>query len=265
MMADRLNPRPVPAAPAWAVPMDLRRALRWFVLAGLVAGCRSVPPPVELPADTSEPALHDRVIPASCPVPSEAPTEVACPSPAEENQPLTLAAAIEYGLQNNPRLRQAVARVQAARAGETIAFAPFLPEFDGSYRYSGFNVPVLPGGSFVPASLNAGVTSFSLAEAGVQWTLYDFGRTAGHYGQAVSQTRVEDLNLLRARQTVAFEVARAAFRLLAAQAALKVREQALKQAQAILHDTRVRRDNGTADRNAVLRAEVEVSQAEEDR
>ena len=59
--------------------------------------------------------------------------------------------------------------------------------------------------------------------------------------------------LLRARQTVAFEVARAAFRLLAAQATLKVRDQALKQAQAILHDTRVRRDNGTVHIGALTR------------
>lgn len=182
---------------AWAVAMDLRRALRWFVLAGLVSGCRSVPPPVELPGETSEPAVHDRVVVCACPEPAES----VCQTPPDELKPLTLPAAIDYGLQNNPRLRQAAARVQAARAGETIAFSPFLPEFDSGFRYSGFNVPVLPGGSFVPASLNAGVTSFSLAEAGVQWTLYDFGRTAGRYGQAVSQTRVEDLSLLRARQT----------------------------------------------------------------
>jgi outer membrane protein TolC len=131
------------------------------------------------------------------------------------------------------------------------------------YRYSGFNAPVIPGGTFVPASLNAGVYAFSLAEAGVQWTLYDFGRTSGGYGQALSRARIDELTSVRARQTVAFDVARSYFELLFAQAFVRVYEQAVKQAEAVLKDTRVRLNNGTADREAVLRAEVEVTQAQE--
>ncbi len=240
-----------------------RRA--WWILC-VLCGCRSAPSQVVLPAGTSPESCRDRIVPVSCSLPAgeEAPAPRSGAS-LDEATVFTLADAIAYGLRNNPRLRQAAARVEATRAGETIAFAPFLPDFGTSYRYSGFNVPVLPGGTFVPASLNAGVNSFSLAEAGVQWTLYDFGRTAGRYGQAVSLTRVDELGLLRARQTVAFEIARAGFRLLSAQAALRVREQALKQAESILRDTRTRRENGVADREAVLRAEVEVSQAEEER
>ena len=112
-----------------------------------------------------------------------------------------------------------------------------MPQIGTSFRYSAFNEPVLPGGSFVPASLNAGVTSFIVAEAGVQWTLYDFGRTAGRYGQAVDRAQVEALALARARQTIAFEAAQAYFRLLAAQANLRVRDEALQRASAVLRDT----------------------------
>lgn len=242
----------------------LGRLLCGYLL--LLGGCRSVPSAVELPAATAPAACRERVLPVSWTTTANGDVESEPGPPAsQEATAFTVAGAIDYGLRNNPRLRQASARVDATQAGETIAFAPFLPEFATSYRYSGFNAPVLPGGTFVPASLNAGVYSFSLAEAGVQWTLYDFGRTAGRYGQAVSRTRLEQLNLLRARQTIAFEVARAAFRLLSAQAALRVREQALKQAESIFRDTRTRRENGVADNEAVLRAEVEVSQAEEER
>jgi outer membrane protein TolC len=179
------------------------------------------------------------------------------------SDPLTLADALAFALAHNPRLRELSARVDAARAGETIAFAPFLPEFGTRARYSAFTEPVIPGGAYVPASLAGGANSYSIAEAGTQWTLYDFGRTAGRYGQAVSQTRIAELQRTRGQQVVAFDVARGYFTLLQAQAVARVHHQALQQAEAILDDTRARREGGVADPEAVLRAEVEVSLARE--
>jgi outer membrane protein TolC len=135
-----------------------------------------------------------------------------------------------------------------------------LPEIGTSFRYSAFNVPVLPGGSFVPASLSSGVNSFAIAEAGVQYTLLDFGRRSGLYAQSVNQARIQELAWMRARQTIAFEAAQAYFRLLAAQVALQVREEAVLDAERILDDTKARRAGGIAERETVLRAEVELSQ-----
>lgn len=177
---------------------------------------------------------------------------------------MTLDEAISTALRNNPRLRQAAARVGGARASVDIAYAPFLPQIGTSFRYSAFTAPVLPGGSFVPASLDTGVTSFVVAEAGVQWTLYDFGRTQGRYGQAKDRAQIEELALVRARQTIAFEAAQAYFRLLSAEANLAVREEAFQRAKSILRDTEARNRNGTADRENVLRAQVEVAQVQED-
>ncbi|HEX4146794.1 MAG TPA: TolC family protein [Pirellulales bacterium] len=177
---------------------------------------------------------------------------------------LTLDQAVTYGLDHNPRLREATAQVSAARATADIAFAPFLPTVGTSFRYSAFNVPVLPGGSFVPASLSSGVTSFALAEAGIQWTVYDFGRTAGRYGQAVDRARSEELSMVRRQQTVAFEVAQCYFRLLAAQSNLRVQDEALRQADSILADSRARFIGGVVQRETVLRAEVEVSRVRQD-
>ena len=174
---------------------------------------------------------------------------------------LTLDEAVDRGMRNNPRLRQLAAQAQGARATADAAYAPFLPELGTGFRYSGFNAPVLPGGSFVPASLSTGVTSFSIAEAGVRYTIADFGRRSGQYGQAVHRARIEQLAWARARQTVAFEVAQAYFYLLSAQAAFRVREQAMRDAERILIDTRARREGGVAEREDVLRAEVEFLQA----
>jgi outer membrane protein TolC len=121
----------------------------------------------------------------------------------ESEASFSLAEAIAYGLRHNPRLHQAAAQVAAAREGTEIAFAPFLPEANYHYIFSGFNEPVIPGGAFVPASLSRGVFSYSLNEFGIQWTILDFGPRAGRYGQALNKARAESLVLERARQTVA--------------------------------------------------------------
>ncbi len=183
---------------------------------------------------------------------------------AERLEVMTLDETIAIALAQNPRLRQEMARLGGARADVDIAYAPFLPQIGTGFRYSDFSAPVLPGGSFVPASLNAGVKDFVIAEAGVQWTLYDFGRTQGHYAQSVERERIQALALSRARQTIAFETAQAYFRLLAAQANLKVRNEALQRATSVLDDTNSRFVNGDADREDVLRAEVEIAQIQEE-
>jgi outer membrane protein len=189
------------------------------------------------------------------------------PTEADELVPavvlLTLDEAVATSLQDNPRLRQLAAQVQAARADTDVAYAPFLPEVGTSFRYSAFNIPVLPGGSYVPASLSTGVNSFTIAEAGVQYTIADFGRRSGHYGQAVNRARMEEMTWARARQTIAFEAAQAYFRVLAAQMAWQVRDEAMRDAERILEDTRARRAGGVAERESVLRAEVELSQAKQ--
>jgi outer membrane protein len=177
---------------------------------------------------------------------------------------MTLDEAVATALAQNPRLRQAMARVGGASANVDVAYAPFLPQVGTSFRYSGFSTPVLPGGSFVPASLNDGVTSFVVAEAGLQWTLYDFGRTQGRYGQALDREQIEALAMARAQQTIAFEAAQSYFRLLAAEANLQVRDEALQRANSVLGDTNSRFTNGNADREDVLRAEVEVAQIQEE-
>lgn len=216
-----------------------------------------IPPPVR---------LIDPRSPQTPTMPPPAPSGVVhlTPDSVPPGEALTLGQSIAIALRQNPRLRQAVARVGVARAGADIAYAPFLPQIGTSFRYSAFTAPVLPGGSFVPASLDTGVNSFVVAEAGVQWTLYDFGRTQGRYDQAVDRAQIESLALARARQTIAYETAQTYFRLLAAQANWQVRREAVERANSVLHDAESRYRNGTADRENVLRAQVEVALVQED-
>src|SRR5207249_2477148 len=108
-----------------------------LTVAGLLGGCQA--PPIALPPAVAEPALQARVLPSAVDAAPASP--VAAP---RSDGPLTLEIeeALNLALENNPRLRQAAARVEAARAGADIAFAPFLPEANSGLRASDFNVPV---------------------------------------------------------------------------------------------------------------------------
>jgi outer membrane protein len=228
-------------------------------------GCQS-PSPVASPIEQAiASTVQEVILPVSfTPKPNPIPPANTTPASVPPDGALSLADAINLALERNPRLREAAARVDAARAGQDIAFAPFLPDIGMREGFSAFNSSVIPGGAFVAASISGGAYAYNLAEAGVQWTLCDFGRTSGQYGQAVSQTHIAEAYLTRARQTVAFQVSQAYLRLLFTLATVRVREQAVEQARAILKDTIARRENGVAERESVLRADVEVGQAQED-
>ena len=188
------------------------------------------------------------------------------PSGMQDSVPVfTLADAVDFALNNNPRLRSAAASVARAAGQEVAAFAPFLPQIDMYSRY-GVSSPTLspgapgPVGAIEESSLEDTHT-FAQVELGLQWTVWDFGRTSGRYQQAVSRRRIAELQLGRARETVAFDVAIAYVSVLLSQADAAIREQAIRQAKAILEDTRVRRRAGVADPDDVLRAEVQLAEA----
>src|SRR5262249_51156981 len=105
--------------------------------------------------------------------------------------------------------------------------------------------------------------SFAQAELQMLWTLYDFGRTRGRYGQAVSRERIAELQLARAKETVAFDVATDYMQGLLTAAVRGVQEEATRSAEAPLKDPRARRAAGVADRDDVLRAEVQLSESRE--
>jgi outer membrane protein TolC len=178
----------------------------------------------------------------------------------------TLAEAIEFGLNNNPRLRAAAEAIAMAQGGKQAAFAPFLPSAVSSIKYvaSASEVPGFSG-TFVPyvIGLGPGVQEFDMAEMQVQWTLWDFGRSLGRYEQAAERVDVARLRSERARQTIAFDVAVAYLHLLYTQAVQRVERQAIVQAEAILRDARDAFEGGVIDKDGVLRAELQLAEAKQ--
>jgi outer membrane protein TolC len=176
--------------------------------------------------------------------------------------PLSLEQAVEVALQNNPGLQVMAERVEQARAGRQIAFASFLPQADVNYRYltadsnvDRFALPTIPS-AIGNVAFGGESDKFRLAELHLQWTLWDFGRTGGKYGQAVAALDIASLQYVRARQTVIYNVTTAYLEVLAARAARIIAEEAVRRAESQLRDARNFLRRGVAIRNDLLRAEV---------
>ncbi|MBY0527441.1 MAG: TolC family protein [Gemmataceae bacterium] len=187
-------------------------------------------------------------------------TASACEPPA--GAALSLDRAVELAWDYNPGLDVMRERIVQARGGKQVAFAEFLPQAKGSYRHivgettaNDFTLPTLP--TYVGNVTFGGASDrFNLSELNVQWTLWDFGRTPGRFGQAVSAVEIAQLQYVRARQTVAFNTTAAYLSLLQAHAVQVIAEEAVRRAESFLRDARNFLRRGTAIRNDVLRADV---------
>ena len=205
-----------------------------LVLVLLVAGCASLRPDSPIPPELTPAGVSARVlIPADLNVnppetvvkpdaQGQAPADP--PSPPEFGGAPTIFAlsdAIAFALRNNPRLRSARAAILRAQGQEQVAFSPFLPQIDLLRQYgvvSSTLAPGIPGNEGFLLPNGTGTRSYAQTEVGLQWTLYDFGRTGGRYRQAVARERITELQLARADQTVEFDVATAYLDVLLARA-----------------------------------------------
>jgi outer membrane protein TolC len=176
----------------------------------------------------------------------------------------SLPGAVAFGLRNSPRLRAAYAAIERTGGQEQAAFAPFLPQIDLLSHYGVASKalgPASAGPTGIILAPPTGTHPFAQAELQVQWTLCDFGRTLGRYRQAGARENIAQLRYARAKETVAFDVAAAYLQALRANAVRIIQEEAIPRAEATLKDTRSRRAAGVAERDDVLRAEVQLSAA----
>jgi len=200
------------------------------------------------------------------PVGEPVPSPPGTPDLEVQPTPFTLQDAIDFALRNNPRLRSAGAAIERARGGEQVAFAPFLPQV-ALWGQAGAVSPAMgPGvvgyaGFLIPS--NFGTRTYEQADVALEWTLYNFGRTAGRYRQSVAQEHIARLQTVRAQQTVAFDVTVAYLDILLARASRRAQEEAIRRAEAMLANTEVRREAGVVLRADLLRAEVVLSESRE--
>ncbi len=239
----------------------------WLLCCALVSSALAQLPPrpilPQLPAQDQRAATLAPVEPL--PVPLGVLTASPTTDQAAQVQ-WTLSEAVAYALDHNPRLRAAAAESDRALADEQIAFAPFLPQIELLNRYAGTDSNLSPGapgltGSILPE--RRGGHSFVQTELQIQWTLYDFGRTAGKYGRSAAQAQIARLRWSRACETIAFETRATYWRALQGRDGKIIAQEAVQRAAATLHDAEARRAGGVADRDDVLRSRVQMASAQE--
>jgi outer membrane protein len=187
------------------------------------------------------------------------------PSVKPEPSTFSLADAIALARRKNPRLQSARAAIERSRGEEQAAFAPFLPAvtFASQNGITSYNQG--PGGpgptGFLLTSSPPGKYSYFQQSLELIWTLYDFGWRSGRYNRAVALQQITELQLERADQTVQFDAAAAYLNILLARASILTQEDAIRQAESTLKDSRAFLKGGVATADYVLRAEVHLSES----
>lgn len=217
--------------------------------------------PAATPTTPSDTSTANSIPEHFLPTPPAEPVVIAAPT-----GPLTLEMAIDLATQYNPRLGAMRERISAAEGGREVAMADFFPEAVATLRHiegdpanHPFVLPTMPTeiGGFAPGGAS---DRFERAELGVQWILYDFGRTSGRVGQARSMVQIAQLQFDRARESVTFDVTKAYFAVLQAQANTRIAEEGVALAASTLRDARNFFQRGAMIRNDVLRADVLVAE-----
>lgn len=223
---------------------------------------RIAPPPVAAttPPESTAPTPADSAAPAASVEPARPPTR----PPARA---LGLGEVLDFAEKLSPRLRAMRAQASRAEGARAVAFSAFLPEVDVRYRHiqgtEDFALPTLP--SLVGNVAYGGESDrFRQAELAVQWVVWDFGRTPARFGRSAAALDIATLELDRARQTVRFDATAAYFALLRAQAFRRIAEQAVRTAASALRDAENFLEQGTALREQVQRAEVQLAQMQLD-
>ncbi len=248
------------------------RTMCLLLLVLQVAGCACWRRQLPVPEEVSPPGVAARIVippdldvnPAETVIKPTTPGQAAPVAlyPDAEQTIFALPDAIAFALQNNPRLRSARADIERAQGAQQAAFAPFLPQIDLLAQYGVVSATLAPGsvgneGFLLPNDF--GTRNYVQTEIGLEWTLYDFGRTGGHYRQAIARERISEFRMVRADQTVAFDVTVAYLNVLLTRASRRVQEDAVRSAEAILEDTVARKKAGVALKDDVLRAQVQLS------
>src|SRR5262249_18847052 len=126
--------------------------------------------------------------------------------------PLPLPEPVPFALENNPRPPAPLAAIARTPAQEPAASPPFLPQLDLRNRVVATGKATLPGAPGPTGVVNVtGIGDYAIwqSELQLQWTLYDFGRTSGRYRQAGLREQIAQLQAVRAKQTVGYDVAAA--------------------------------------------------------
>lgn len=161
---------------------------------------------------------------------------------------LSLEQSIEYALQNNPSVKIANADKERSAWGVSEAKAGKMPSISlgSSYNYQG----------------NSGQDSLNNSLR-MNWQLYSGGRTEAQIDQAKINVSAADLNVEKAKQQLTLDTTTAYYSVLQSKNMLSVNEETVDNLKAHLNIVQAKYEAGVVAKSDLLRAEVEVSNAEQ--
>ena len=198
-------------------------------------------------------------------------------SVAEEGKSyLSLSDAVKKALENNPRTKAAFFQAEASRSRITQARSGLLPQIYLNETFNRTTNPMWAFGTklnqeninrsdFDPARLNNpdDINNF-ITSVTIDWTLFDGGQTWIGLKQAKLENEAAFLMMERTREEVVGEAATAYFGLLLANEHLDLISKILVTARAHSNMARSRFENGLTVKSDFLRAQVRVSELEQE-
>lgn len=188
----------------------------------------------------------------------------------QPTEPITLsiADAVQTALARNTGVQAARTRTSEAKARIGQAKAALLPQIQAGADYRttnaipSFTLPSSqPGGT--PTALTIGASSLVVATIGVRQDIYTGGRTRGQVSRAEALYDVSLAQLGLSESQVAYQTRQTYYNVLLGEAQVVSAQKTLDSACAQLTDAQSRFQAGTSPRFDVLRAETQVSQAQQ--
>ncbi len=188
-------------------------------------------------------------------------TQAAPPTPI-----LSLEAAVQQALANNPQVTAAQQSLVAAQAGVITARAGLAPTVSATGSGS-YGTSAVSGAQSINQVLGAPASTLN-ATGAVSITgtlpLFDGGRTHAAVEQAEAAVAASEATLKQTRQDIALQTATDFFIVLKAERTTTVREAQLAQAQQQLAQAEAQFRAGTAAQADVIQAQAQVAQAQVD-
>jgi outer membrane protein TolC len=181
------------------------------------------------------------------------------------NRPLTLPDCLRIALEGNPAGRAAAAGVRGAKEAVGEAEAPNYPEVGLQTGYRRWQTHAfLPDIVRIPPGTAQviGPTDDWLAGLRARYTLYDFGERKALWQVARARQGLAEEEQSRIRQDIILSVHYGFYGLTSALEAGSVAEQNLERTRDHLRLTQLRKEAGAVPKADVLRAQVEVSNAQ---
>jgi outer membrane protein TolC len=181
---------------------------------------------------------------------------------------LTISRAVEQALAQNPTIRAAREEVSAAKARISAARAGLLPNVSAEVQHTrvtnipSFEIPSL-GPGIPPREVTAAAADNTIGLLAARQSLYTGGRTRAQVSRAEALYDLALARLGTAEAEIAFQTREAYYAFLLSRSLVASAEKDLAAAGEQLSSAQAKLDAGTAPRFDVLRAETQVSEAEQ--